>query len=106
MTSARFALSTFMLALLASPVFAVDAGSGKILFDARWRLESVDDDMFAYSASANTLRARMGYQTALHAGWSGVIELKPPSICSAKISTAPPMAKPLTRSFWIRTTAS
>ena len=52
MTSARFALSTFMLALLASPVFAVDAGSGKILFDARWRLESVDDDTFADSASA------------------------------------------------------
>lgn len=72
----RFALSPLMLALLASPVFGADTGSGKILFDTRWRLESVDDDAFADSALANTLRARLGYQTAVHSGWSGVIELE------------------------------
>ena len=76
MTTVRLTLSALTLALISSPVFAAEAGSGKILFDARWRLESVDDDAFADSASANTLRARLGYQTALHAGWSGVIELE------------------------------
>jgi hypothetical protein len=76
MTTSRFALSTLALALLASPVFAEDAGAGKILFDARWRLETVDDDAFADAALANTLRARLGYQSAVHSGWSGVIELE------------------------------
>ena len=76
MTTARFALSTLMLALVASPVFATDANSGKVLFDARWRLEAVDDDAFAEAALANTLRARLGYQTVVHSGWSGVIEME------------------------------
>lgn len=76
MTNVRFALSTLTLAMFVSPAFAADADSGKILFDARWRLENVDDDAFADSASANTLRVRLGYKTAVHSGWSGAIELE------------------------------
>ncbi len=76
MTTARYPLSILTLAMLASPIFAADATAGKVLFDARWRLESVDDDAFADSALANTLRTRVGYQTSVHSGWSGVVELE------------------------------
>jgi hypothetical protein len=76
MQTAGFNRNALILALLASPVFAADGDSGKPLFDARWRLETVEDDAFAEAAMAKTLRARLGYQTAVHSGWSGVIELE------------------------------
>ncbi len=55
---------------------AADADNGKILFDARWRLEQVDDDAFAKNADADTVRVRLGYRTAVRSGWSGVLEVE------------------------------
>ena len=68
------ALNALALALASGPVLAVDASDGKLLLDARWRLESVDDDAFARNAFADTVRIRLGYQTPVRSGWSGVIE--------------------------------
>jgi Alginate export len=74
MKSIPFALSALALGLAAGPAMAVDDSDGKMLLDARWRLESVDDDAFARDAFANTLRIRLGYQSPVRGGWSGVIE--------------------------------
>ncbi len=52
------------------------ASEGKLLFDARWRMEWVDDAAFIEDAEANTLRLRIGYRTPEYHGWSGVIELE------------------------------
>ena len=67
------------LALLATPLMAAEtvakpASEGKPLFDARWRIETVDDAAFIEDAQANTLRVRLGYRTAVHDGWSALIE--------------------------------
>ena len=67
------------LALLATPLIAAETSSkttseGKLLFDARWRIETVDDAAFIEDAQANTLRVRLGYRTAVHDGWSALIE--------------------------------
>lgn len=59
----------------AEPV-AKTASVGKLLFDARWRMELVDDEAFIEDAEANTLRLRIGYRTPEYHGWSGVIELE------------------------------
>lgn len=67
-----------VLALLSGPAFGAEApaSTGKFLVNARWRLESVADDAFAEDALANTLRLRVGYQTAVYKGFSGVLELE------------------------------
>lgn len=67
------------LAMLSSAAFAAEplqkpADAGKFLFEARWRMEHVDDDAFAKSALADTVRARFGYKTASYHGWSALIE--------------------------------
>lgn len=72
-------VNTLSLALMATPTFATEPlanrnAEGKLLFDARWRMELVDDDAFIENARANTLRLRLGYRTAIHEGWSGVVE--------------------------------
>ena len=72
-------VNSLSLALLATPIFAAEPianknSEGKLLFDARWRMELVDDDAFIENARANTLRLRLGYRTAVHEGWSGVVE--------------------------------
>jgi len=69
------------LALMALPIFAAEPvltkdAEGKLLFDARWRMEQVDDDAFAKDANADTLRLRLGYCTPVRSGWSGVVELE------------------------------
>jgi len=69
------------LALMALPIFAAEPvltkdAEGKLLFDARWRMEQVDDDAFAKDANADTLRLRLGYRTPVRSGWSGVVELE------------------------------
>lgn len=69
------------LALLSSTTFAADSTpkpdtSGKLLLDARWRLESVDDDLFIRKAFADTVRLRLGYQTATYHGFSGTVALE------------------------------
>jgi len=64
------------LAVLSGTALAAEkpADTGKLLVNARWRLESVDDDAFAKEAFANTLRLRLGYQTAAYQGFSGLLE--------------------------------
>jgi len=74
-------VSAINLALSAMPAIAAEtnakpADAGKIIFDARWRMESVDDDAFAKNALANTLRLRLGYRTPVRSGWSAVVELE------------------------------
>jgi hypothetical protein len=68
-----------VLALLSGQAVAAEptvAEAGKLLVNARWRMESVADDAFAQDAFANTLRLRLGYKTAVHEGFSGVFELE------------------------------
>src|SRR4249920_3868493 len=54
---------------------AADAPSGPT-FEARLRSESVDDQAFAYSADATTLRLRLGYRTPTRSAWSGFVEIE------------------------------
>lgn len=61
-------------AIASGLVHGAEGDAGKWLFEARWRLENVDDAAFARDAEADTLRLRAGYRTAVHAGWSAVIE--------------------------------
>jgi len=80
--------SAIHLAILATPLMAADttpkpdavaakpASEGKLLFDARWRFETVDDAAFVENARANTLRLRLGYRTPVYEGWSAVVELE------------------------------
>jgi hypothetical protein len=68
------ALNALTIALSAGSAVAVEISGGKLLLDARWRLESVADDAFARYAFADTVRIRLGYQTPVRSGWSGVIE--------------------------------
>lgn len=75
-------------ALMTTPLMAAESttkpaepalkavSEGKLLFDARWRYESVDDGGFAQDADANTLRLRLGYRTPVHEGWNAVVELE------------------------------
>jgi hypothetical protein len=79
-TKLRIATSLW-LTFLATPISAVEPvatkdSDGKPLFDARWRIETVDDDAFVQDANANTLRLRLGYRTPIRSGWSGVVELE------------------------------
>ena len=74
MKPATLALNALTVALMAGPALAVEDSDGKLLLDARWRLESVADDAFVQDAFADTVRIRLGYQTPVRSGWSGVIE--------------------------------
>ncbi|HWR96718.1 MAG TPA: hypothetical protein VN248_08330, partial [Arenimonas sp.] len=74
MRTTPFVLNALTLALLAAPALAVEDSDGKLLLDTRWRLENVDDDAFVRNAFADTVRIRLGYQTPVRSGWSGVIE--------------------------------
>ena len=81
MKSNLITMSAICLGMLASSVFAADTATkteahGKLLFDARWRMESVDDDAFANDALADTLRLRLGYQTGTSHGFSGTVALE------------------------------
>lgn len=76
------------VALIATPLMASEttaksiepaaktASDDRLLFDARWRMELVDDAAFIENANANTLRLRLGYRTAIHDGWSALVELE------------------------------
>lgn len=69
------------IALLATPLIAAETSSktaseAKLLFDARLRIETVDDAAFIEDAQANTFRVRLGYRTAAHDGWSALIEVE------------------------------
>ena len=57
-------LSGMLAAALASGLAqGAEGDAGKWLFEARWRLENVDDAAFARDAEADTLRLRLGYRT-------------------------------------------
>lgn len=49
-------------------------GETKLLADARWRFESVDQEPLAEDASAMTLRARLGFETGKAWGTSLLVE--------------------------------
>ena len=71
--------NVIVLALFSGSAFAAEppaADAGKLLVNARWRMESVADDAYTEEAFANTLRLRLGYQTAVYNGFSGVLELE------------------------------
>lgn len=59
----------------AEPSFADAMLGGKPKFNLRLRLENVDDDAFAKSASAPTYRARFGYETRPWQHWSALVEV-------------------------------
>ncbi len=60
---------TALAASLALPVAASDSTVGTWDWSLRYRLEVVDDDRFTEDAEASTLRARLGYRSAEHAGF-------------------------------------
>jgi hypothetical protein len=64
------------LALLAAPAVATAAEAlpGKFILDMRLRDETVDQDGFARSAQALTLRTRLGYETPAWLGFKALIE--------------------------------
>lgn len=47
---------------------------GKVIFDARYRYENVDDAGFSEKANASTLRTRLGYETGKFYDFSGLLE--------------------------------
>lgn len=55
-----------------APAAADDGWSGHL----RYRHESVDDETFARTAQADTLRLRMGYRRSLAAAWSAGLEFE------------------------------
>lgn len=60
----------------ATPAAAKDEGTdARLIFDARYRYEHVDPDNALRTADANTLRTRIGFQTAAWSGWSGLAEV-------------------------------
>lgn len=59
---------------MACPLQAHPLLEGTLLFDARLRMESVDDAGFSRDASALTLRTRLGWKTASFRGFHAVIE--------------------------------
>lgn len=59
---------------IATPLQANPLLEGTLLFDARLRMESVDDAGFNRDASALTLRTRLGWKTANFHGFHAVIE--------------------------------
>lgn len=48
--------------------------NGRIILDARYRLETVDDDGVENTGTASTLRTRLGYETARFYGFSALAE--------------------------------
>jgi hypothetical protein len=80
-------LATAMISLLpllqfsgtaakADPSFGDFVDGGKLILDARYRYEHVEQDGFADDADANTLRVRAGFQTGKVWDLQGLIELE------------------------------
>lgn len=73
--------NTLSLALLATPIFATEQVAKKetyrkLVFEARSRIELIDDAAFSENAEASTLRLRIGYRTPEFEGWSGLVEVE------------------------------
>lgn len=67
-----------LLVSVATPALANDtvpSSQGKWTLDFRLRWEQVDDSLFTSNAEATTLRTRLGYRTAVHNGFSAVVEV-------------------------------
>lgn len=56
--------------------FARALSEGKLLFDARYRYEHVDQDGLANEANAHTLRTRLGYETGKFYDFSALVEFE------------------------------
>ena len=56
--------------------FAKALTEGKVLFDARYRYEHVDQDGLAHNANAHTLRTRLGYETGKFEGFSALLDFE------------------------------
>ena len=73
----RHALRSTLVVLIAVPLaagHALAADAGTPVLDLRYRHESVDQDGFARTAHAYTLRVRAGYATPAWHGWSALAE--------------------------------
>jgi hypothetical protein len=75
------ALGALLAGLLLAPTAAAAPIAGnanaaplQIEWNARWRYANVDDDAFAHTANANTLRLQLGIRGAFAHGWSGLVE--------------------------------
>lgn len=61
-------------AVLAEPTLTTALASGRLFADIRYRLERVADDAFNRDATANTMRARAGYESGRFQGFYGLAE--------------------------------
>ena len=64
-----------LLATGAAIAAPADENQGRIILDARYRYEHVEQDGPLKDANAHTLRTRLGYQTATWHGLSGLLEV-------------------------------
>lgn len=70
-------LAAALLLAVAGPALAQQAAPAPTTgatFEIRSRFESVDDDAFAQSAEALTVRARLGYRMVFNPTWSALVE--------------------------------
>lgn len=68
--------SIILLLSIASPAAAYDIGDWKLMVDARYRYENVDQDGFARDANASTLRTRLGIQTPEVVNLTAFVEME------------------------------
>ena len=66
----------FSLPLLSGEGLFQCLREGDLLLDARYRLESVEQDGFGDDALASTLRTRFGYRTAAYHGFTFLVEFE------------------------------
>lgn len=59
---------------VAAPSLTEAITGGKVSLDARYRLETVDQDNIRKEATASTVRLRLGYETGEFHGFSGFVE--------------------------------
>ncbi|MDR7068102.1 hypothetical protein J2X02_000919 [Pseudoxanthomonas japonensis] len=68
-------LAALLFAAAAAVAAPADESEGRLILDARYRFEQVEQDGPLKHASAHTLRTRLGYQTATWHGLSGLAEV-------------------------------
>lgn len=73
---AAFAADAPAQPVLSKSEFTKALTEGKILFDARYRYEFVDQDGLAHDANAHTLRTRLGYETGKFHNLSALLEFE------------------------------
>lgn len=73
MLGAGLSLSLLSVAAWGQP--AAPANTGKAIFDVRYRYEHVEQDNALAHAMMNSVRTRLGYATAVHSGFSALVEV-------------------------------